>query len=91
MTKQQQKQGDRPETQQVIIETPRGSRNNYKFDEESGRMKLSKVMPAGMISPYDFGSFLETRLRTAILSTCSCSVTNRCFQVARWSAAWSAY
>jgi inorganic pyrophosphatase len=43
------------ETLQVIIETPRNSRNKYKFDEKTGRMKLSKVMPEGMMFPYDFG------------------------------------
>ena len=39
----------------VVIETPIGSRNKYKYEEESGRMKLTKVMPEGMIFPYDFG------------------------------------
>jgi inorganic pyrophosphatase len=46
---------------QVVVETPRGSRNKYKFDERTGRMKLSKVMPEGMVFPYDFGFFPETR------------------------------
>jgi inorganic pyrophosphatase len=42
-------------TQPVIIETPRNSRNKYKFNEKTGHMKLSKVMPEGMMFPYDFG------------------------------------
>ena len=46
---------------QVIIETPRNSRNKYKFDEKTGRMKLSKVMPEGMMFPYDFGFIPETK------------------------------
>jgi inorganic pyrophosphatase len=46
---------------QVIIETPRGSRNKYKFDEGTGRIKLSKVMPEGMMFPYDFGYLPETK------------------------------
>ncbi len=46
---------------QVVVETPRGSRNKYKFDERTGRMTLSKVMPEGMVFPYDFGFFPETR------------------------------
>lgn len=41
----------------VVVETPRGNHNKYK----SGRMKLSKVMPEGMMFPYDFGFFPETR------------------------------
>jgi len=46
---------------QAIVETPRGSRNKYKWDEETGRIKLSKVMPQGMVFPYDFGYFPDTR------------------------------
>ena len=49
------------ETQRVIIETPRNSRNKYKFNEETGRMKLSKVMPEGMMFPYDFGFIPGTK------------------------------
>lgn len=48
------------ETQQVVIETPRGSRNKYKLNEKTGRMKLSKVMPEGMMFPYDFGFIPDT-------------------------------
>jgi inorganic pyrophosphatase len=46
---------------QAIVETPRGGRNKYKLDEETGRMKLSKVMPEGMVFPYDFGFFPGTK------------------------------
>ena len=45
----------RPEQHEVIIETPRGSRNKYKQDEQSGRIRFSKVLPEGMMFPYDFG------------------------------------
>jgi len=45
----------------VIIDTPRGSRNKYKFDEELGLFKLSRVLPAGMSFPFDFGSIPNTR------------------------------
>lgn len=44
----------------AIVETPRGSRNKYKWDEATDRIKLSKVMPQGMVFPYDFGYFPET-------------------------------
>ncbi len=40
---------------QVIIETPKGSRNKYAFDEEQRVFALTKVLPAGMTFPYDFG------------------------------------
>jgi inorganic pyrophosphatase len=45
----------------VIIETPKGCRNKYKFDTEMGIFKLSKVLPEGMVFPYDFGFIPETR------------------------------
>ena len=46
---------------QVIIETPRGCRNKYKFEEKTGRVKLSKVLPEGMMFPYDFGFVPDTK------------------------------
>ncbi|MBS1816141.1 MAG: inorganic diphosphatase [Acidobacteria bacterium] len=39
----------------VIIETPKGSRNKYAFEEEQRAFVLKKVLPAGMVFPYDFG------------------------------------
>jgi inorganic pyrophosphatase len=40
---------------QVVIETPKGSRNKYAFDEQQRVFGLKKVLPAGMEFPYDFG------------------------------------
>lgn len=40
---------------QVVIETPKGSRNKYAFDEKQKVFELKKVLPAGMTFPYDFG------------------------------------
>jgi inorganic pyrophosphatase len=45
----------------VIIDTPRGSRNKFKFDETLGCFKLSRILPAGHVFPYDFGSIPGTR------------------------------
>jgi inorganic pyrophosphatase len=39
----------------VVIETPKGSHNKYKFDEELGVFMLGGVLPEGMSFPYDFG------------------------------------
>jgi inorganic pyrophosphatase len=39
----------------VVIETPKGSRNKYAFDEKDRVFRLKKVLPAGMAFPYDFG------------------------------------
>jgi inorganic pyrophosphatase len=46
---------------QVIIETPRGSRNKYNFDPGQRIFTLKKVLPAGMVFPYDFGFIPSTR------------------------------
>lgn len=45
----------------VVIETPKGSRNKYAFDEEERVFVLKKVLPAGMSFPYDFGFAPSTR------------------------------
>jgi len=39
----------------AVIETPKGSRNKYAFDPEAGVFDLSKVLPRGMVFPFDFG------------------------------------
>lgn len=39
----------------VIIETPKGSRNKYAFDPKERVFELTRVLPAGMEFPYDFG------------------------------------
>jgi inorganic pyrophosphatase len=48
-------------TIQVIIETPKGSRNKYAFDPKQRVFELKKVLPAGMSFPYDFGFIPSTR------------------------------
>lgn len=45
----------------VIIETPKGSRNKLKYDPKKRMLKLSKVMPEGMVFPYDFGFIPGTK------------------------------
>ena len=39
----------------VIIETPKGSRNKFDYDEKRGLFKLGGALPAGMEFPYHFG------------------------------------
>lgn len=39
----------------AIVETPKGSRNKYAYDEESDMVKLKRPLPAGMVFPFDFG------------------------------------
>lgn len=44
----------------VIIETPKNSRNKFTYDEERGIFKLGGVLPAGASFPYDFGFVPQT-------------------------------
>lgn len=46
---------------EVVIETPKGSRNKLKYDSRGKRFKLSKVLPEGMVFPYDFGFVPSTQ------------------------------
>lgn len=47
-------------TVRVVIETPKGCGNKYKFDPRIGGFVLSKVLPEGMAFPYDFGFIPST-------------------------------
>jgi inorganic pyrophosphatase len=46
---------------QVVIETPKGSRNKYAFDPEQRVFTLKKVLPEGMVFPHDFGFIPSTQ------------------------------
>lgn len=39
----------------VVIETLKGSRNKFKYDENLACFRLNKVLPEGMSFPWDFG------------------------------------
>jgi inorganic pyrophosphatase len=45
----------------VIVETPKGSRNKFSFDEDQDVFRLAGVLPAGTVFPYDFGFVPSTR------------------------------
>jgi inorganic pyrophosphatase len=39
----------------VLIDTPAGSRNKYKYDAALGAYCISRRLPAGLCFPHDFG------------------------------------
>jgi inorganic pyrophosphatase len=47
--------GDQDNTVHVVIETPKGSRNKFKYEPDLRTFTLHKVLPEGMVFPYDFG------------------------------------
>lgn len=45
----------------VVIDTPKGSRNKFKYDPKHGLFMLSKVLPLGSSFPFDFGYIPGTK------------------------------
>ena len=44
----------------VIVETLKGSNAKFNYDEATKRFRLKKLLPAGMIFPFDFGFIPNT-------------------------------
>lgn len=44
----------------AIVDTPQGSQNKFKYDEESGLFSLGGAMPAGVVFPFEFGFIPKT-------------------------------
>lgn len=44
----------------IIIDTPKGSRNKFKYDAEAKCFRLSRILPAGASFPHDFGCIPQT-------------------------------
>lgn len=45
---------------EVIIETPQGSRNKYKMDAKSGRIRLDRMLFTSTVYPLDYGEIPNT-------------------------------
>src|SRR5437868_10794388 len=44
----------------VIIDTPKGFRNKFDYDPDSGLFMLGGLLPEGMMFPFDFGFIPST-------------------------------
>ena len=44
-----------------VVETPKDSRNKYAFNPSLGLFELRRVLPRGMLFPYDFGFIPATK------------------------------
>src|SRR6185369_6067903 len=51
---------DKTGTCRAIIETPKGCRNKFDYDPETGLFMLGGLLPEGMMFPYDFGFIPST-------------------------------
>jgi len=47
-------------TCRAIIETPKGCRNKFDYDPDSGLFMLAGLLPEGMMFPFDFGFIPST-------------------------------
>lgn len=45
----------------IVIETPKGSRIKYKYDENHRLFRLKKILPEGLVFPFDFGFIPGTK------------------------------
>jgi inorganic pyrophosphatase len=52
---------DFPASVEVVIEIPRGSRNKYEYDEETGAIRLDRVLSAAVFYPHEYGFIDGTR------------------------------
>jgi inorganic pyrophosphatase len=50
----------------VVIETEKGSRNKFSYDEDLNVFRLKKVLPEGMSFPHISASCPQLSLKTAI-------------------------
>jgi inorganic pyrophosphatase len=45
----------------VIVDTPKGSHNKFKYDPKLGLFKVGHILPVGATFPFDFGFLPSTR------------------------------
>ena len=52
---------DFPGTVDIVVEIPRGSRNKYEYDEETGVFRLDRILSCAVFYNFDYGFIEETR------------------------------
>ncbi len=50
-----------PQEFNVIVEIPKGSTNKYEIDQETGVLKLDRVLYSPLFYPFDYGYIPQTR------------------------------
>ena len=64
----------------VVIEIPKGSKNKYELDKETGLLRLDRVLHSAVYYPADYGFIPGPTATTAIRWTCSSSARSRCIR-----------
>ncbi len=49
-----------PDTVNVVVEIPKGSRNKYEYDKETGAIRLDRVLYSSIHYPGDYGFVAQT-------------------------------
>jgi inorganic pyrophosphatase len=52
---------NKPTTITAMIECPKGSNQKFDYDPAEKRFKLNKILPAGLVFPFDFGMIPGTK------------------------------
>lgn len=45
----------------VMVESPKGFSQKFDYDEKVNRFRLNKILPAGLVFPFDFGMIPGTK------------------------------
>src|ERR1700712_5059308 len=45
----------------AMVESPKGFNQKFDFDETEQRFRQSKILPAGLVFPFDFGMIPKTK------------------------------
>ena len=61
---------DSPNSINVIVEIPKGSRNKYEFDKKTGALRLDRVLYSSIYYPGDYGLIPQTFYDDATNAAC---------------------
>lgn len=45
----------------VMVESPKGANQKFEYEPQERRFRLSKILPAGLVFPFDFGMIPGTK------------------------------
>jgi inorganic pyrophosphatase len=51
----------KPETVTAMVESPKGFNQKFDYDTKENRFRLSKMLPTGLVFPFDFGMIPGTK------------------------------
>lgn len=52
---------EQPKIITALVESPKGSPQKFDFDPQEQRFRLNKILPAGLMFPFDFGMIPGTK------------------------------